>query len=341
MSAPTVEMEYRRLGRTGLVVSAVGFGSWATLGERVDDATGRSLLREAYDLGINFFDNAETYGDGRGEEAVGRALAAFKWPRETFVVSGKVFWGVHGKRPNTWGLSRKHVVEGCHAALRRLGLDHLDLFLCHRPDPNTPLDETVRAMSDLVTQGKVLYWGTSEWSADAVRDALGIAARDGFVGPSLEQLRYNLLDRRRVEVDFADLHHRAGLGITTWSPLAYGLLAGRYGEGAPPGGRLADPAYRWLREDLFGDDEADLVARVAAVSRLAGDLGLHPARFALAWVLRNRAVSSAITGASHPAQLRESVRATTAVQQVDDPAVLAEVDRLLGLPEPPRPGGRE
>lgn len=321
-------MQYRRLGGSGLQISALSLGSWGTIGERLDLAQSITLMDEAYQLGVNFFDSAETYADGNAEAMIGAALEKLGWPRETYLVSGKVFWGIHGKRPNAWGLSRKHIVEGCHAALRRLRVDHLDLYLCHRSDPATPLSEIVAAMSDLVRQGKVLYWGTSEWPAELVEQAHRLATERGEVPPVVEQLQYNLLERRRVEQEFAGLPQRLGLGITTWSPLAYGLLAGRYDEGFPPDARLSDPAYAWLRQSVFGDDEAGVLARVRSVNELARELGTQPATLALAWVLRNPDVSTAICGASRPSQLPAQMAALDLVDHLDDD-LLTRIDDLL------------
>jgi voltage-dependent potassium channel beta subunit len=321
-------MEYRALGRTGLKISAISLGSWATVGEVLDDTQTARLLGAAYELGINFFDNAETYANGEGERAMGRALRRLAWPRETFLLSGKVFWGVHGKRPNTWGLSRKHVMEGCHACLRRLGVDYLDIYLCHRHDPDIPLTETIRAMSDLVSQGKILYWGTSEWPADLALRAWEIATAERLVPPQVEQLQYSLLVRDRVEREFVALPEKTGLAITTWSPLAYGLLAGRYDGGVPASARLAREGYGWLRESAFGADETSLLTRVRAFSALARELGSTPSRVALAWVLRNGMVSSAITGASCVEQLHDSVRALDAIALLD-PGTLSRIDQVL------------
>lgn len=325
-------MQYRRLTGTGLTLSAIAFGSWSTLGERVDDRGGVELLATAYELGINYFDCAETYADGRSEEAVGAALRRLAWPRETYVVSGKVFWGVHGKRPNTWGLSRKHVVEGCDATLRRLGLDHLDLYLCHRADEHTPLLETVSAMTELVRRGKVLYWGTSEWPSERVEEAVRLAGANGLIPPQVEQLQYNLAHRERVEREYAALRQRIDLGITTWSPLLYGLFAGRYDGGPPTGARLSDDRYAWLRDSALGDDPDGTLARVRAVNAFSRSRGVEPAQLALAWVLRNPDVTSAITGASSPAQLRESCGALD-VTGLLDASVLRHLDDLLGFGE--------
>lgn len=303
-------MRYRKMGSTGLELSALGLGSWATIGERLDTRQSAALLDTAFELGINYLDTAETYAAGATERVLGEALARLARPRESYVISAKVYWGVHDRRPNTWGLSRKHVVEGCHASLRRLRLNHLDLLLCHRHDPDTPLAETVRAMSDLVTRGDVLYWGTSEWPVEQVLAAQQIADQHGFVGPSVEQLQYSVLVPDRVDVDYAAVARATGLGITAWSPLAYGLLTGRYDDGVTPeSGRLARPAYRWLHDTALGDDPERTLATVREINSLARQRGMTPSRLALAWVLANPAVSSAICGASDPEHLRDNVGA--------------------------------
>lgn len=319
-------MTYRRLGRTGLEVSSVSLGTWATFGESVGDDTATAILRTAREHGINLLDTAETYGHGASEEALGRALRRVGWERETYAVCGKVFWGVHGGAPLSRGLSRKHIREGCHATLRRLGLDHLDLFLCHRPDAATELEETVRAMSDLVQSGEILYWGTSEWSPGLVSAAIEVADRVGGYRPVTEQLQYNLFVRDRVEVDFAELRDDTGLGVMTWSPLAYGLLAGRYGTDAG-GGRLNRPGYEWLLADAMGADPAarrEFVARLAAV---ATEAGLSCASLAIGWVLRNNRVDTAICGASTPQQLSAAAAAGRGLLVEDE--VWTRVEELL------------
>jgi voltage-dependent potassium channel beta subunit len=322
-------MRYRRLGGTGLLLSEISLGTWATVGQALDDAGSLALLDEAYQLGVNFIDNAETYGDGAAEAATGRVLARLRWPRETIVLSGKVFWGTHDGRPNTNGLGRKHIVEGCHATLRRLGVEHLDLFLCHRPDPDTPLAETVAAMSDLVRQGKILYWGTSEWQAATHEQAHALAVELGGYRPVVEQPQYNLLVRARVEREYAHLP----VGLTTWSPLAYGLLSGGYDAGVQPTSRLGRAGYGWLRSSALGADEPATLARVRRYTALARELGVEPAALAIAWVLRNPAVTSAICGASSPAQLRANVAALDLGDILDD-ELCARIDDALRTPEP-------
>ncbi|WP_205772461.1 aldo/keto reductase [Microvirga calopogonii] len=336
MNSAIPPMLYRRLGRTGLEVSAISLGSWATFGECVDDDTTAAVLDLAYARGVNLFDCAETYARGAAEAALGRAFRRLGWPRETFLVSGKVFWGVHGRRPNTWGLSRKHVFEGCDATLRRLGLDYLDLFFCHRYDENVPLVETVRAMSDLVRQGKILHWGTSEWSTFQIREACRIARADGFVPPQVEQVQYNFLTRDKVEGEMRELKADVGIGLAVWSPLAYGLFAGRYDDGEPQNGRLDLRKYAWLREAALGSEEADVLQRVRAVNALAREIGTTPSRMALAWVLRNPDVDTAITGASSPNQLRDTLGALAIVERIDDglsQRIEVALGRTGGAPE--------
>jgi voltage-dependent potassium channel beta subunit len=313
-------MIYRRVGRSGLQTSVVSIGAWATVGERLGVAETVRMLDEAYGLGVNFFDNAEAYLDGRAEEVMGRALAQLKWPRETYLLSSKVYWGAGSDRPTARGLSRKHVIEACDAALRRLSVDYLDLYLCHRPDPDVPVAETVEAMSDLIShQGKVLYWGTSEWPPVAITKACEVAEERHLVAPIVEQARYNLLARSRVEREYAPFLEHLGLGLSVWSPLAYGLLTGKYNAGFPREARLARRGYESLRDDVL-DERAR--ARLGAVERLralAGEVGMSPAQLSLLWVLGNPVVSTAITGASTLGQLRETVGAVAFLRQLTPP----------------------
>ena len=319
-------MKYRMLGSTGLELSEISFGSWATLGDGVPETTAVSLLNAAYEAGVNHFDTSETYRNGSAELALGAALARLGWPRETYVITTKVYYGVHGGRPNTWGLSRKHLREGCEASLRRLGLQYLDLFLCHRLDDRIPLEEIVRAMGHLIEQGKVLYWGTSEWPTDRIRAAMSIARQLGVPLPATEQLHYSLLWRRNVEQVYRDLLTEAELGLMVWSPLEYGLLAGRYDLGAAAGGRLHRPDMAWLRQEAFGGDQARVLGRARAINDVARRLGLTPAQQALAWVLRHPQVSTAICGASTIDQLHETMAAAE-LAALDDDAV-GELERL-------------
>ncbi len=322
-------MLYRRVGTSGLQVSVVSLGAWATIGELLDVRGSARLMGEAYTLGINFFDNAETYAGGAAEETMGRALATLGWPREDFLVSSKVYWGTGGDRPTARGLSRKHVFEACDAALRRLRVDYLDLYLCHRPDEGTPIEETVRAMSDLICHyGKVLYWGTSEWSAEAIVEAHRVARALGLVAPIVEQPQYNLLTRGRVEREYRGLCDELGLGLATWSPLAYGLLAGRYDDGVGSSGRLGRPGYEWLRDRVLGAHGARRLAAVRELGALARERGCSPAQLSLAWVLSNRDVSTAITGASTIEQLRETV-ATVELLDIMTPVLRREIGGLF------------
>ncbi len=312
-------MEYRRLGKSGLQVSALSLGSWVTFGKQIDETIARECMHAAYDAGVNFFDNAETYANGASEEVMGRILQDAGWDRSTYLVSSKVFWG--GDRPNQKGLSRKHVVEACHAALRRLRVEYLDLYFCHRPDDATPTEETVRAMHDLIQQGKVLYWGTSEWTAQQIQEAYGIARELHLTPPTMEQPQYHLLHRERVEGEYRRLYDRnsVGLGLTTWSPLGSGLLTGKYNDGIPAGSRLAENEdLAWLRERLTGPAGQQNIEKVRAIGALAAELGIPQSRLALAWCLKNPHVSTVITGASRVEQVRENMLA------IDDQALLTD-----------------
>jgi voltage-dependent potassium channel beta subunit len=312
-----MEMQYRRLGKSGLRVSALSFGAWVTFGKQVEDSTAEACMQTAYDAGINFFDNAEAYAGGKAEEVMGRILKKTAWPRDSFLVSSKVFWG--GDGPNQKGLSRKHVMEACHGALKRLQVDYLDLYFCHRPDPDTPIEETVRAMNTLIEQGKVLYWGTSEWSAREIEEAKGVAERNHLIGPTMEQPQYNLLHRERVEREYAPLYaSRDGLGTTVWSPLASGLLTGKYNDGIPEGSRLAEEG--WLREAFQKDPQGweKRLARVKALGRIADELDVSLARMALAWCLTNEHVSTVILGASRVGQLEENLGALDILPKLTD-----------------------
>lgn len=310
-------MLYRRLGSTGLQLSALSFGAWVTFGKQIGRGEARNLIAAAWDNGINFFDNAEVYARGRAEEVMGDVIADLRLPRDGYCVSSKVFFGaVDSPRPTQRGLSRKHVTDACHAALKRLRVDYLDLYFCHRPDLDTPVQETVRAMDALIRQGKVLYWGTSEWSADQVHAAIAIAEQEHLHAPAMEQPQYNLLHRQRLEHEYAPLCER-GLGTTIWSPLASGLLTGKYNQGVDADSRLGQPGNAWLQEEVFGAAESRRVERVRAFCALAAELGHAPARLAIAWCLRNPHVSSVILGASRVAQLEENLGALETLAQMD------------------------
>jgi len=308
-------MEYRRLGHSGLKLSALSFGSWVTFSTQIDEERAAELMRIAYDAGVNFFDNAEAYAGGESEVLMGRALKKAGWRRDSYCVSSKVFWG--GKLPTQRGLSRKHVHDCCHTALKRLGVDYLDLYFCHRPDLDTPIEETVRAMGDLVRQGKVLYWGTSEWRADELAEAAGVARALGLPGPTMEQPQYNLFERDKVEREFQRLYDSIGLGTTIWSPLASGILTGKYAKGVPGDSRMALPGYEWLRERLESDEGRERVAKTRELAALAADLGASVTQLAIAWCLLNPRVSSVILGATRAEQLRENLAALELLPRLD------------------------
>ena len=300
-------MEYRRLGSSGLKLSALSFGAWVTFGNRVSRKEARELIALAYDRGVNFFDNAETYAGGEAERVMGDVLADLRLPRDAWCVSSKVYFGSAVEpRPTQRGLSRKHVVEACEQALKRLRVDYLDLYFCHRPDPETPIEETVAAMDLLVRQGKVLYWGTSEWPADAIRTAHRIARANHLAAPRMEQPQYNLFHRERVEVEYASLYTEIGLGTTVWSPLASGLLTGKYNDGVPAGSRMDTPGYEWLRRSLLEGDGPARIARVKRLAAIADELGVPLAQLALAWCLKNPHVSTVILGATRRDQLEQN-----------------------------------
>src|SRR6201982_3361524 len=323
-------MKYRRLGKGGVKVSELSFGSWVTFGDQISDDLAEALMIKAYDGGINFFDNAEGYASGRSELGMGKILRKLGWERDTWLVSSKVFFGSaeHPQKPNQNGLSRKHIFEACHAALRRLQVDYLDLFFCHRPDPNTPIEETVRTMSDLIAQGKVLYWGTSEWSAAAILRAHAIARELHLVPPTMEQPQYNMFEREKVEREFLPLYEKVGLGTTVWSPLASGLLTGKYNEGDPGNTRISMPMYSWLRQQFESNEVRRRLEKVKQVAKVARDLGVPLPKLALAWCLKNPNVSTVITGASKPEQVRENMKAGEVADRLDD-GVMKRIESIL------------
>ncbi len=322
-----MNMTYRHLGKSGLQVSALSFGAWITFGKQIGDPIAKKLLHTAYDAGINFFDNAEAYADGQAEVVMGGILHRAGWRRSSYLVSSKVFFGAEGDRPNEEGLSRKHVIEACHAALRRLRVDYLDLYFCHRPDPATPIEETARAMHDLVTQGKVLYWGTSEWSTAEITEAHATCARLDLHPPAMEQPQYNLFHRTRVEKEYAPLFRRFRLGATTWSPLGSGLLTGKYRRGIPKGSRLDTPGLEWLRNIATGPGAARRLAAVQKLADVAAELDTTLPRLALAWCLKNPRVSTVILGASRVEQLQENLGALEVIDQLT-PTVMARIDAI-------------
>ena len=313
-------MHYRRLGATGLQLSALSFGAWMTFGRQVGRGQARELIAQAWDSGINFFDNAEAYANGEAERVMGDVIADLRLPRDGYCVSSKVFFGAaEDPRPTQRGLSRKHVVEACHAALQRLRVDYLDLYYCHRPDPDTPLVETVAAMDLLVRQGKVLYWGTSEWPESLIREAARIARSNHLAAPVVEQPQYNLLHRERVELEYAPLYSELGLGTTIWSPLASGLLTGKYTDGIHREGRLALPDAGWLQRLVVGNSEERRLQRAQRFVQVAAQLGEKPAPLAIAWCLRNPHVCSVILGASGTGQLQENLAALELAGKYDEP----------------------
>jgi len=310
-------MQYRRLGQSGLQLSALSFGAWVTFGKQVGRSLARDLLAMAHDNGINFFDNAETYNNGVAEALMGDVLADLRFPRDSYCVSSKVYFGaVDNPLPTQRGLSRKHVIEACHQALQRLRVDHLDLYFCHRPDPDTPIAETVAAMDTLVRQGKVLYWGTSEWPAEAIVEAHRVAKENHMIAPTMEQPQYNLLHRERVEQEYAPLYDAYGMGTTIWSPLASGLLSGKYNEGVPSESRLAQPGYEWLREAVLEND-GSRIEKVRRLAPIAAELGVSMAQLAIAWCLANPHVSTVMLGASKREQLEQNLGALALLPKLD------------------------
>ncbi len=326
-------MEYRHLGSSGLQVSALSFGSWVTFGTQIGEEVAYECMRTAYDAGVNFFDNAEVYAGGEAEVLMGKVLKKAGWKRSDLVISTKIFWG--GKGPNDRGLSRKHVIEGTEAALGRLQLDYVDLLFCHRPDPSTPIEETVRAMSYLIDQGKAFYWGTSEWAADQIMEAYAVARREHLVPPTMEQPQYNMFHRQRVEREYARLYREIGLGTTIWSPLASGILTGKYENGIPTSGtRFTLPDYEWLRDNVESEEGQRNVDKARRLRPIAEELGCSLPQLALAWCLQNRDVSTVITGASKPAQVVENMKAIDVAEKIT-PEVMERIEAVLdNKPEP-------
>jgi voltage-dependent potassium channel beta subunit len=327
-------MQYRRLGKSGLQVSEFSLGSWVTFAKQVDTGDAKALMTAAYDAGVNFFDNAEGYEAGASETVMGAALTELGWSRDSFVVSSKVFWG--GQKPNQKGLSRKHVIEACHKALKRLQVDYLDMYFCHRPDVDTPIVETVRAMHDLIAQGKVLYWGTSEWNAQQITEAHQAARDWHLTPPTMEQPQYNLFERHKVEADYLPVYDAYGLGTTIWSPLASGLLTGKYNNGLPADSRAMLPGYEWLRKDFESPEGQAKLAKVKALARVAADAGLPIHHLALLWCLANPRVSTVILGASRLDQLTDNLAALDARDRLT-PNVMEAIEAVMqNRPEGPR-----
>lgn len=320
-------MEYRRLGKSGLKISALSLGSWVTFGKQVDMGTAKSLLKTAYDAGVNFFDNAEGYEAGESEKIMGEVINSLGLPRDTFAVSSKVFWG--GKQPMQLGLSAKHVRDACDLALKRLKVDYLDLYFCHRPDIDTPIEETVRAMHHLIVQGKVIYWGTSEWSAQQITEAHAVARAQGLTPPVMEQPQYNLLHREKVEAEFLPLYESYGLGTTIWSPLASGILTGKYNDGIPSDSRLNLPDYQWLKDLWTGEEGKQKLDKVRKLTELSSELGMSLTHMAISWCLKNPHVSTVILGASRQEQLEDNLKALEALEQLT-PEVMDRIEAIVG-----------
>jgi len=319
-------MNYRRLGRSGLKVSELSFGSWVTYGNQVDTRAARELMAAAFDAGVNFFDNAEIYAKGDSEVIMGKVLKELGWPRIKFVVSTKFYWGMRTCANDNNTLNRKYLLDAIDGSLKRLQLDHVDLVYCHRADPNTPIEETVWAMHNIIERGKALYWGTSEWNADEIRAAWEIADRRNLHRPVVEQPQYNLLHRKRVEQEYARLYDDIGLGLTTWSPLASGLLSGKYQKGVPPGSRGALESYAFLRDGLTDPAKNAIVGRLETIAK---DLGCTLAQLALAWCMRNPRVSTVITGATRVEQIAENLKALDVVAKLT-PGVMTRIDGIAG-----------
>ena len=326
-------MEYRHLGSSGLRVSALSLGAWITYGQQVGAGEAFDCMMAAYEAGVNFFDNAEAYADGSAETIMGDVIRRAGWKRSDIIVSTKIFWG--GGGPNDTGLSRKHVIEGAAAALARLQLDYVDLVFCHRPDPRTPIEETVRAMNHLIDRGKAFYWGTSEWSADEIMEAVAVARREHLIPPQMEQPQYNMLHRERVEKEYSRLYGAIGLGTTIWSPLASGLLTGKYDNGAGPADSRANvKGLEWLRDRLVGESAKSNLHKVKQLGTIARELGCTRAQLAIAWCLKNPNVSTVITGATKPEQVVENMKAL----EVADKLTPGMLDRIEGiLQNRPRP----
>jgi len=311
-------MHYRRLGHSGLKVSEISLGSWVTFGNQLDENAAIVLIKEAFSQGINFFDNADMYANGVAETVMGKAIKTL--PRPELVISTKVFWPTM-KGPNGRGLSRKHITESIHASLKRLSTDYVDLYFCHRYDPDTPVEEVVRTMTDLVNQGKILYWGTSEWEASQVMQAHGTARQYGLIPPSMDQPQYNLFHRKRVEDDLMPVCRELGIGLTTFSPLYYGILSGKYNEGIPQGSRASLEDYAWIKERIT-PQRIEIVRQLTLV---ANDLGITPAQLAIGWILRRKEVSSVITGATRLEQLDENLGASEAYEKFTE----MDIDRIF------------
>jgi voltage-dependent potassium channel beta subunit len=324
-----MDMSYRRLGRAGIKVSVLSLGSWVTFHNQVQTDSAVEMMKAAYDAGVNFFDNAEVYAGGKSEEVMGAALKKLGWRRSSYLISTKFFWGLNEGPNERNTLNRKRLLEGIDASLRRLGLDYVDLIYCHRPDPNTPIEETAHAMQDIVQSGRAIYWGVSEWSADEIRAAWSVCDKYGWHKPVTEQPEYNLFHRERVELEYARLYEDIGLGTTIWSPLASGLLTGKYNKGIPADSRGGLKGYGWLKDKLT---DKDSLAKVEKLGKIAKELDCSLAQFAIAWCAKNPNVSTVITGASRVEQVHENLKALEVLPKLTED-VMKKVDEIVGKPE--------
>ena len=320
-------MEYRRMGKTGLQLSVLSYGSWVTFHKQVDDSLADELMGIAYDNGVNFFDNAEVYARGESERLMGRVLKKKNWDRTSYTVSSKAYFGSRGpeNKPNQTGLSRKHLVEACHEAMQRLQVNYLDLYYCHRPDKNVPIEEVVWTMNHLIQQGKILYWGTSEWSGVEIMEAHRIAADYRLIGPAVEQPQYNLLERYKMEKEYLMIFKTLGMGTTIWSPLASGLLTGKYNDGIPEGSRLGLEGFEWLKDQWMMEDK---LAKVRALTAFAQELGVPVSTLSIAWTLKNLHVTTAILGATKKEQLLENLKALEVAEKLTSD-VLQRIDEIM------------
>lgn len=320
-------MEYRRMGKTGLQLSVLSYGSWVTFHKQIDDGNADALMSQAYDAGINFFDNAEVYALGESEKMMGRVLKKKNWDRTSYTLSSKAYFGWRGadNKPNQTGLSRKHLVEACHEALQRLQTDYLDIYFCHRPDQGVPIEEVVWTMHNLVQQGKVLYWGTSQWSGAEIMEAHRVAHQYHLIAPTVEQPQYNMFERFRMEQDYLPVFRNAGLGTTIWSPLAAGFLTGKYNDGIPEGSRLAIEGFDWLKDRWIQDAKIEKVKKMAV---LAKDLNVSLASLAIAWTIKNPNVTTAILGATKKTQLEENLKALEVLPQLTE-TVMGQIEGIL------------
>ena len=321
-------MKYRNLGKSGLKISELSYGSWVTFSFQIDTSKAVEMMRIAYDEGVNFFDNAEAYANGKSEEIMGQALKKLGLPRDTYCLSSKVFWG--GELPTQRGLSAKHIHDACNAALQRMQVDYLDLFFCHRPDPDTPIEETVRAMHSLILQGKIIYWGTSEWGADQIELAYKISEEKNLTPPTMEQPEYNIFNRSKMESEYIDLFANRGLGTTIWSPLASGILTGKYNNGIPDGTRMNLNGYEFLKERLNSQKGKHMISTTNQLEKIADSAGIPLVNLALGWCLQNKNVSTVILGASNSDQLRNNLKTIDYLNQFDD-SLMQQIKKIISF----------